>query len=130
MAEKKERPAQEPVPAGFVDLTDYVDELMEEPGMKTAVANIDRGVEEMDRVYAEGLAEIRKAAHMTQVDLARQLGVTQAAVSRLENREDILLSTLADFAAGLGAVQGRIVFQINGREVELPLDRYHVLGKA
>ena len=39
----------------------------------------------MDRVYAMNLAMIRKAAQLTQVEVARRLGVGQAAVSRMEN---------------------------------------------
>ena len=43
-------------PAGFVDGTDLIDELLDEPGMDAAVANIERDVAEMDRIYAQGLA--------------------------------------------------------------------------
>jgi transcriptional regulator with XRE-family HTH domain len=48
----------------------------------------------MDRVYAMNLAMIRKAAQMTQVEVARKLGVGQGAARRLERRDDMLLSTL------------------------------------
>jgi DNA-binding XRE family transcriptional regulator len=111
-------------PAGFVDGTDFIDELLTEPGMEAAVANIERDVAEMDRIYAQGLAEIRRAAALTQTDLAKNLGVQQGAVSRIENRDDVLLSTLADYAAAAGAVDARIVFHINGIDVELPLEHY------
>jgi hypothetical protein len=47
----------------------------------------------MDRVYAMNLAMIRKAAQMTQVEVARKLGVGQGAAPRLERRDDMLLST-------------------------------------
>jgi DNA-binding XRE family transcriptional regulator len=103
-------------PAGFVDGTDFIDELLTEPGMEAAVANIERDVAEMDRIYAQGLAEIRRAAALTQTDLAKNMGVQQGAVSRIENRDDVLLSTLA--------VDARIVFHINGIDVELPLEHY------
>jgi DNA-binding XRE family transcriptional regulator len=53
--------------------------------------------EEMDRIYAMNLAMIPKAAQMTQVEVARKLGVAQDAVSRLENRGDMLSSTLYDY---------------------------------
>lgn len=36
----------------------------------------------MDRVYAMNLAMIRKDALLTQIEVARRLGVGQAAVSR------------------------------------------------
>jgi DNA-binding XRE family transcriptional regulator len=111
-------------PAGFVDGTDLIDELLDEPGMEAAVANIERDVVEMDRIYAQGLAEIRKAAALTQTDLAKNMGVQQGAVSRIENRDDVLLSTLAQYAAAAGAVDARIVFHINGVDVELSLEHY------
>jgi transcriptional regulator with XRE-family HTH domain len=107
-----------------VDGTDFIDELLNEPGMETAVANIERDVAEMDRIYAQGLAEIRKAAALTQTDLAKNMGVQQGAVSRIENRDDVLLSTLAEYAAAAGAVDARIVFHINGIDVELALEHY------
>ena len=59
--------------------------------------------EEMDRVYAMNLAMIRKAAQMTQVEVARKLGVGQGVVSRLEHRGDMLLSTLYDYLTATGA---------------------------
>ncbi len=48
----------------------------------------------MDRVNAMNLAMIRKAVQMTQVEVARKLGVGQGVVSLLEHRDDMLLSTL------------------------------------
>ena len=38
--------------------------------------------------------ELRKARHLTQVSVARELGVSQDAASRMEQRSDLLLSTL------------------------------------
>lgn len=112
------------IPEGFVDGDHVLDELLAEPGMTDAVAEIRRATGEMDRIYAEGLAEIRKVAAQTQTQLAQRMGIKQAAVSRIEGRDDLLLSTLAEYAAAAGAVNGRIVFQINGVDIELPLDRY------
>jgi transcriptional regulator with XRE-family HTH domain len=40
------------------------------------------------------LRELRRARKLTQVRLAKALGVTQDSVSRLEKRSDLLLSTL------------------------------------
>src|SRR5690348_4271376 len=40
------------------------------------------------------LRELRRARKLTQVNVARALGITQDSVSRLEKRSDILLSTL------------------------------------
>ncbi len=112
------------IPGGFVDGDAVLDEILAQPGMRKAVDLIHEGTAHMDRVYAEGLVEIRKLAAQTQAGLAERMGVKQAAVSRIESRDDLLLSTLADYAAAAGATNGRIVFHINGVDVELPLDRY------
>ncbi|MBV8056814.1 MAG: helix-turn-helix domain-containing protein, partial [Deltaproteobacteria bacterium] len=39
------------------------------------------------------LRELRKARKLTQVRMAKTLGITQDSVSRLEKRSDLLLST-------------------------------------
>jgi DNA-binding XRE family transcriptional regulator len=48
------------------------------------------------------LRDLRRALERTQVDLARQLGVKQETVSRLEKRSDMLLSTLSGYVAAMG----------------------------
>lgn len=76
------------------------------------------------RVRASKLGDIRRAAGLTQVKLAANMGSEQASISRLEKNKDMLLSTLVHYLNGLGAERARIVVSINGVEVELPLDRY------
>jgi DNA-binding XRE family transcriptional regulator len=46
--------------------------------------------------------ELRRALERTQVEVARKLGITQDGVSRLEQRTDVLLSTLRSYIAALG----------------------------
>ena len=48
------------------------------------------------------LDELREARAMTQVHLAKVLGVNQAAVSKLERRADMYVSTLHDFIKAMG----------------------------
>jgi DNA-binding XRE family transcriptional regulator len=48
------------------------------------------------------LRDLRRALDRTQVDLARALGVKQETVSRLEQRSDMLLSTLRRCVAAMG----------------------------
>ncbi len=48
------------------------------------------------------LQELRKAHQKTQTQLARKLHMTQGQVSRLEQRSDLLLSTLRKFVEGMG----------------------------
>jgi len=48
------------------------------------------------------LQELRKARNVTQVEVAKAMSVEQAAVSKLERREDMYLSTLRDYVKALG----------------------------
>src|SRR5437016_7269216 len=48
------------------------------------------------------LRELRKARKLTQVRMAKVLGITQDSVSRLEKRSDLLLSTLQKTVAAMG----------------------------
>ena len=48
------------------------------------------------------LRELRKARQLTQVSVARALGINQDAVSRLEQRSDLLLSTLRKTVEAMG----------------------------
>lgn len=107
----------------FVRGDQRLNEILARPDIAAGVAEIEVESREMDRTYAESLAKIRKAGNQTQTEVAAKLGVGQAVISRLERRDDMLLSTLADYLHATGAEQPRIVVTLNGVEVELDLDR-------
>ena len=48
------------------------------------------------------LRELRQAHKLTQVRIAKTLGITQDSVSRLEKRSDLLLSTLRKTVEAMG----------------------------
>ena len=48
------------------------------------------------------LRELRHARKLTQVRMAKALGITQDSVSRLEKRSDLLLSTLRNTVEAMG----------------------------
>ena len=48
------------------------------------------------------LRELRRARKLTQVRMAKTLGITQDSVSRLEKRSDLLLSTLRKTVRAMG----------------------------
>lgn len=48
------------------------------------------------------LRELRRARKLTQVRVAKKLGITQDSVSRLEKRSDLLLSTLRKTVEAMG----------------------------
>jgi predicted XRE-type DNA-binding protein len=49
------------------------------------------------------LDELREAMHLTQAHLAKILNVTQSAISELERRADMYVSTLTGFVSAMGA---------------------------
>ena len=50
----------------------------------------------------QSLQELRQARKLTQQRLAKKLGIGQDGVSRLEQRSDLLLSTLRSYVQALG----------------------------
>ncbi|HUB46315.1 MAG TPA: helix-turn-helix domain-containing protein [Acetobacteraceae bacterium] len=69
-----------------------------------------------DELIAEemSLRDLRKAMGKTQVALAKKLHIKQEAVSRAEQRTDMLLSTLDHYLHGLGG-KLRLVAEFKGR---------------
>jgi DNA-binding XRE family transcriptional regulator len=59
---------------------------------------------EADRLHTEYLTlqELRKAKEMTQVQLAKTLGIQQATVAKYERQSDLLLSTLTSYVEAMG----------------------------
>lgn len=72
-------------------------------------ARIERRTQELAT-----LKELRTAAQQTQKDMALALGVGQDAISRLEKRSDMLLSTLRLYIESLGG-KLQLVAQFPGR---------------
>jgi predicted regulator of Ras-like GTPase activity (Roadblock/LC7/MglB family) len=56
-------------------------------------------------------------------EVARKLGAGQGVVSRLEHRDDMLLSTLYDYLMATGADGAGIVVTVHGQRIELDLAR-------
>jgi transcriptional regulator with XRE-family HTH domain len=57
------------------------------------------------------LAAIRRATGLTQTELATNLGVGQAQISKIERQADMLISTLASYLAALG-VHAQIIVEV------------------
>ena len=94
--------------------------LLADPDRAQRVDHIRQQMREDDHAYAMNLALIRRAADLTQVELARRLGVGQAAVSKVERQHDLLLSTLSSYVAAAGA-NARIVVTVGDRDLEFDL---------
>lgn len=68
-----------------------------DPGWDADVAERVRAIEDV-----LALAQLRQSRHVTQVQLAETLGISQGNVSRLEARSDVYLSTLRSYVEALG----------------------------
>lgn len=73
------------------------------------------------------LDELREAREMTQVHLAKILGVNQAAVSKLERRADMYVSTLQDFVKALG---GELKITARFPEGTVEISQFEAVKKA
>jgi DNA-binding transcriptional regulator YiaG len=109
--------------SNFVRGNGRLAQLKARPGAKERIAKIREDADEADRIYAMSLAMIRQAGELTQVEVAERLKVGQGVVSKLERRDDMLLSTLFNFLEATGAEDARIVVTVKGQDVELDLPR-------
>jgi DNA-binding XRE family transcriptional regulator len=114
-------PVNEPRGPEFERATARVDRFLSKPQVAEAVAAGRAERAEMNRAYAMNLAMIRKAADLTQAELAERLGTDQGSVSKLENRQDMLLSTLASYLRATGADAVSIVVTVHGVEYTFDL---------
>ena len=100
---------------------DRLDRMLAKPGVSERTAAIREASELEDRIYALNLATIRKAAELTQDELAARLGIDQSVVSKTERRDDMLLSTLMDYLSAAGVEDAKMLIHVNGRDIELDL---------
>jgi DNA-binding XRE family transcriptional regulator len=107
----------------FTRGNDRISQLAQRPDIAPGVARVRADMAEADRTHAMGLAALRQAAELTQVELARRLGVTQAAISRIEQPHDLLLSTLNAYLAAIGGRASVIVTFADGHEAILDLSQ-------
>lgn len=82
-------------------------------------ANAQRKFEEMV-AEARSLADFRKAVGKTQAEVGKRLGIQQNAVSQLEKRSDIYLSTLQRFVESLGMKLQLLLVTKGGAKIDLP----------
>jgi predicted transcriptional regulator/DNA-binding XRE family transcriptional regulator len=58
---------------------------------------------DLGRIVGQSLKALRELAGLTQADLAKRVKVGQAAISKIENRGDVQISSLKRYVEGLGA---------------------------
>jgi transcriptional regulator with XRE-family HTH domain len=80
-----------------------------------------------EALKAMPLDELREARELTQTQLAQVLKVSQGAVSKVERRADMYISTLRSYIRAIGGdLQIRAVFP----EGEVLIDQFEDLGPA
>jgi DNA-binding transcriptional regulator YiaG len=107
----------------FIRGNDRIRKLAQRPDIAAEVAQVRADMAEADRTYAMGLAALRQAAQLTQAELAQRMGVTQAAISRMEQPHDLLLSTLNSYLQAIGGHASMIVRFADGHEAILDLSQ-------
>ena len=71
------------------------------------------------------LQELRKARNVTQVEVAKAMSVEQAAVSKLERRDDMYVSTLREYVKALGG-ELKLVASFPDADIQLhPFEAAH-----
>ncbi|MGH9124120.1 MAG: XRE family transcriptional regulator [Acidimicrobiales bacterium] len=93
-----------------------------DPAYRAAVEAAALRQQRQSDAYRVTLAELRKAQALTQVQLARSLGITQAEVSRIEHQADVLLSTLASYITAAGGTLHLLVEFADREPVVVDLD--------
>lgn len=100
------------------NIEDIINNLPAERRVKVKALS-QKKVEEM-MAHAVTLADFRKAVGKTQVDVARELGIQQNAVSQLESRSDYYLSTLRKVLKSFGVTLELAVVTKSGTRIRLP----------
>ncbi|MGY1726161.1 helix-turn-helix domain-containing protein [Geodermatophilus sp. SYSU D01062] len=106
----------------FHDATQEIDDALADADKAAKVEAVRAEMAQEDRVYAMNLAMMRKAAALTQEEVAERLHVGQSAVARTEKADDLLLSTLRRYVESMGAHVTVVVHLADGKHVELDLE--------
>ena len=84
----------------------------------------ERNQAEARKMIAEiALQELRQSLNLTQEEIARMLDIKQASVSKLENQEDMYISTLGRFITALG---GRLKLVASFPNKEVIIDQFDI----
>ncbi|MCL2463637.1 MAG: helix-turn-helix transcriptional regulator [Micrococcales bacterium] len=108
-------------PEGFVRGNARLRRLLANPLISDELMALRSEMDAADRAYAMNLAAVRKASELTQVELAHRLRTTQGQVSRLENQNDALLSTLLAYLEAAGVTDAALTGTVAGRRVCIEL---------
>lgn len=107
----------------MVSYQEFKDRVLAGSGMSEA--EFEASINDLEKeVAVSQLREIRRQAGLTQVQVAKKLGVTAIRISQIENGdlEKVNVSTLRNYLNQLGA-ELSLVAKVAGREFQLPLGK-------
>jgi len=110
-----------PGPEDWKDWADMAAADLADPAFRALVEEVEADQQQWAREYRATLAALRKALHVTQAEVAERTGATQPEVSRLERRDDVLVSTLRAFVGALGADLELVARFADGHVVRIDL---------
>ncbi len=90
------------------------DQVMARPGAAARLAKLRQ-----ETLAEIGLYELRRAQDLSQTELAERLQISQGAVSKFENSDDVRLSTLRQYIEALG---GRLEIAARFDDRVVPID--------
>ena len=105
----------------FVRGNEKIARALNDPARAMRVKAIREEMAHTDEIHGATLAAVRKAGSLTQAQIAERLGVTQGAVSQLENKPDMLLSTLRNYLIAVGAEHPRLLVNVDGADIAVAL---------
>lgn len=115
------RPESRPLGGGFVDATEKVDALLARPEIAAFVEAERPTRAAMNAAFALNLAKVREAVGRTQKQLAERMGRDVSGVSKMEGRQDMLLSTLAQYLQAAGVDAAAITVTVGGVDYSFDL---------
>jgi DNA-binding XRE family transcriptional regulator len=90
------------------------------PRTRDLAANVGQLADDIAARRVRNLAAVRKARELTQAQIAETLGVRQADISKLEQRPNLTLLTLARYIEATGG-RLRVVAEYDDDSVEIEL---------
>jgi predicted transcriptional regulator len=84
---------------------------------RVRIAKVSRKMAKEMIAFADSLADVRKAFRKTQVDVGKEMSLAQNAISQLETRKDMRISTLVKYVGALGGELDLVIRSKDGGEV-------------
>lgn len=99
----------------FGDISGLIAEMSDATDARAGAARVLEEIAGAQAEHALGLQLLRAAFGLTQIELARALGISQANVAQTEQRGDMLVSTLRRYVETITGGELRLLVTVPGR---------------